>query len=350
MTGRWHVSMKCQNPESYMRIDSHTHFFPKPFLQEIGRGGKPFGMEVTAGLDGALTLMMHGVPHPDLHPFCDVDEHLLRMKAAGIDMHVVWQSSRPNVFWADADLGLSLCQIINDEYADLVARHPTRFAAVASVPLQDINKAIQETERSIRKKHLSGVMANTNIRGRYLDDPYFWPFYEALEDLDVPLFLHPANVFGADKLRDFHLSFLLGLPAETTLSVGRLIFSGTLDRFPKLRLFVPHGGGLLPFLAGRFEHGFEVRAECKKIERRPSEYLDRMLLDSIVYSPDILQFVVQKAGNDHVALGSDYPYDMADNDPVSRVIEADLPNPAIDAIMSGNTRKFLRLPERLANE
>jgi aminocarboxymuconate-semialdehyde decarboxylase len=288
---------------------------------------------------------MHGVPHPDLRPFCDVDEHFRRMTAAGIDMHVVWQSSRPNVFWADADLGLSLCQIINDEYADLVARHPGRFVGVASVPLQDIDKAVAETERAIRKKHLAGVMANTNIRGRYLDDPYFWPFYEALEELDVPLFLHPANAYGADKLKDFHLSFLLGLPAESTLSVARLIFSGTLDRFPKLRLFVPHGGGVLPFLAGRFGHGFEVRPECRKIERRPGEYLDRMLLDSIVYSSDILDFVLRKAGHARVALGSDYPYDMAQEDPVSPVSELGLPGAVVDAVMATNIQKFLRLPE-----
>ena len=327
-----------------MRIDTHTHFFPMPFIAEIGRHGKAFGMEVTAGPDGAPALMMKGVPHPGLHPFCDVDEHLRRMKSAGIDMHVVWQSSRPNVFWADADLGLSLCQIINDEYADLVSRHPANFAAVGSVPLQDVGKAVAEAERAVRKKKLSGVMANTNIGGRYLDDPYFWPFYEALGDLDVPLFLHPANVFGADKLRDFHLSFLLGLPAETTLSIARLIFSGTLDRFPKLRLYVPHGGGLMPFLLGRLEHGFKVRPECRSIQRHPGEYLDRMLFNSIVYSPDILRFVGEKAGTNRIALGSDYPYDMADDDFVSRVTEAGLPAADVETIMSGNIRQFLKLP------
>jgi aminocarboxymuconate-semialdehyde decarboxylase len=327
-----------------MRIDTHTHFFPKPFLEEIGKRGQPFGMELTSGPGGTATLMMHGIAHPDLRPFYDVEQHLHRMDAAQIDMHVVWQSSRPNVFWADADLGLSLCQIINDEYADLVARHPKRFTAVASVPLQDIDKSVAEAERAINKKHLSGVMANTNIRGRYLDDPYFWPLYEALQDLDAPLFLHPANAYGADKLQEFHLSFLLGLPAESTLSVARLIFSGTLDRFPKLRLFVPHAGGLLPFLAGRFEHGFKVRPECKKIERRPGDYLDRMLLDSVIYSPDILNFVVQKAGAHRVALGSDYPYDMAEEDPVARVMEAGLPNSSVEMIMSKNIQNFLKQP------
>lgn len=325
-----------------MRIDSHTHFFPKPFLEEIGRRGGPYDMELTSSGDGTPVLMMHGVAHPDLRPFYDVEQHLQRMDAAKLDMHVVWQSSRPNVFWADADLGLSLCQIINDEYADLVARHPKRFLAIASVPLQDIDKSVAEAERAINKKQLSGVMANTNIGGRYLDDPYFWPLYEALQDLDAPLFLHPANAYGADKLRDFHLSFLLGLPADSTLSVARLIFSGTLDRFPKLRLFVPHGGGLLPFLAGRFEHGFKVRPECKKIKRHPSEYLDRMLLDSVVYSPDILTFVVQKAGAHRVALGSDYPYDMAEEDPVARIREASLPSSSVEMIESENILNFLK--------
>lgn len=327
-----------------MRIDAHTHFFPKAFLDEIGRHGSPYGMELKTGDDGAVLLLMHGVPHPDLRPFYDVEQHLHRMDAAGIDMHVVWQSSRPNVFWADADLGLSLCQIINDEYADLVARHPKHFAAVASIPLQDIDKSVIEAERAINKKHLSGVMGNTNIGDRYLDDPYFWPLYEVLQDLDAPLFLHPANVYGANKLRDFHMSFLLGMPAETTLSVARMIFSGTLDRFPKLRLFVPHGGGLLPFLAGRLDHGFEVRPECKRIERPPVEYLDRMLLDSVVYSSDILGFAVQKTGANRVALGSDYPYDMADEQAVSRVTQAGLSASSVELIMSENIRKFMNSP------
>jgi aminocarboxymuconate-semialdehyde decarboxylase len=325
-----------------MRIDAHTHLFPRRFLEEIGRYGAPHGMELTTRPDGHMTLIMRGVPHPDLLPFYSVEQHLRRMEEKQIDMHVVWQSSRPNVFWADAGLALALCQIINDEYADLVARYPGRFAAIGSVPLQDISASVAETERAIRKKRLSGIMANTNIGGRYLDDPYFWPFYEVLQDLDAPLFLHPANAFGADKLRDFHMSFLLGLPAESTLSVARLIFSGTLDRFPKLRLFVPHAGGLLPFLAGRLEHGFKVRPECRKIERHPVEYLDRMMLDSIIYSPDILNFVVRKAGAERVALGSDYPYDMADEDAADHVMQAGLPAASVNAIMSANIQTFLK--------
>jgi aminocarboxymuconate-semialdehyde decarboxylase len=324
-----------------MLIDSHTHFFPRRFIDEIGRAGSAHGMEVTAGPRGEPVLIMRGAAHPDLLPFYDIDLHLRRMASAGIDMHVVWQSSRPNVFWADPQLGMALCQIINDEYADLVARHPQRFRAIASVPLQDIAASVKEAERAITGKRLSGVMANTNIRDRYLDDPYFYPFYEALEALDAPLFLHPANAYGADKLRDFHLSFLLGLPAETTLSVARLIFSGTLDRFPKLRLFVPHAGGLLPFLAGRLDHGFAVRPECRKIERRPHEYLDRMLLDSIAYSSDILGFAIQKAGAGRVALGSDYPYDMADDDPVGTLTQVGLPSDTFDKIGAANLQAFL---------
>ena len=109
---------------------------------------------------------------------------------------------------------------------------------------------------------------------------------------------------------------------------------------------MPHGGGLLPFLAGRLEHGFEVRPECKKIERSPVEYLDRMLLDSVVYSPDILGFVVQKAGANRVALGSDYPYDMADEHAVSRVTQAGLSASSVELIMSENIRKFLNSPAR----
>lgn len=325
-----------------MNVDIHTHFFPRAFIDAIGRDGARHGMVVTTGRDGMPLLSMNSVPHPDLAPFIDPDRHLERMKAAGMDMHVVWQSSRPNVFWADAAFARDLCQINNDEYADLVSRHPGRFIGIASVPMQDMRMALAETERAVTAKHLNGVMTTTNVTGRYLDDPYFWPLYELLEELDVPLFMHPAHPFGADKLKDFHLSFLLGLPADTTLTVARLIFSGTLDRFPKLRLFVPHGGGLLPFLAGRLDHGFAVRPECGKIQRRPAEYLDRMLLDSIVFSPDTLRFVATTAGAKGVALGSDYPYDMADDDPVGLLKKADLAKDAVNRIAAQNALDFLR--------
>jgi aminocarboxymuconate-semialdehyde decarboxylase len=326
-----------------MNIDVHTHLFPRPFIEAIAKHGARHGMEVVPGDNGIPVLMMQGVPHPDLRPFIDPEQHFERMAAANIDTHVIWQSSRPNVFWADADLALDLCQINNDEYSRLAERDPDRFIGVASVPLQEMSLALSECERAVTKKRLSGVMTNTNVRGRYLDDPYFWPLYELLEQLDAPLFLHPAHPFGADKLKDFHLSFLLGLPADTTLSVARLIFSGTLDRFPKLRLFVPHGGGLLPFLSGRLDHGFAVRPECRKIERRPVEYLDRMLVDSIVFAPDVLKFVTEKAGPAHVALGSDYPYDMADEDPVGLIHKAGFTPDVAEAIASQNVRSFLRL-------
>ncbi len=326
-----------------MRIDAHTHFFPKAFLTEIGRRGAAFQMETRTSANGEVELIMKGVPHPPLKAFHDVDEHFQHMTRNKIDAHVVWQSSRPNVFWADAQLGLDLCQIINDEYADLEANYPGKFYGIASVPLQDIPKAVDELVRAIEKKKLRGVMANTNIRGRYLDDAYLWPLYEALEELQVPLFVHPANPYGADKLRDFHTSFLLGLPADTTLAVVRLIFSGTLDRFPGLRLFIPHGGGLLPYLIGRIGHGYKVRPECKNIERAPHEYLDRMLFDTIVFDPEILKFVAGTGSVRRLALGSDFPYDMADGNPVGTIDAAIAESAERDLIYSRNIVEFLNL-------
>lgn len=321
-----------------MRVDCHTHFIPVAMLEEIRRHGARFGMEVRDDPSDGLQLIMKGVLHPPLAPFSKVDEHLERMRTARIDTHVIWQSSRPNIFWADAGLGLALSQIINDEYMALTERYPGRFIGVGSVPLQDVSSAVAELQRAV-KKGLRGVMANTNINGRYLDDPYFWPFYEALEEANIPLFLHPANPFGADKLKDFHLSYLIGLPSDTTLSVARLIFSGTLDRFQRLRLFVPHGGGALLFIQGRLDRGYEVRPECRKIERKPSEYFDRMLFDSIVFSPAVLG---PKVMQHRFALGSDFPYDMEDPNPVATIEAVPRLSASVrEAIFSKNLLAFL---------
>lgn len=322
-----------------MKIDCHTHFLPKAMLEEIGRKGGSYGMELQSGAGGELKLLMHGVPHPPLTPFVNVDAHLAHMASSGIDTHVVWQSSRPNIFWADGALGLALSEIINDEYAALESSHSGRFIGIGSVPLQDMPKALAELQRAVTKKSLRGVMANTNIKGQYLDDPYFWPFYEALEHLDIPLFLHPANPFGGDKLNEFHMKFLMGLPGDTTLCIARMIFSGTLDRFPRLRLMVPHGGGMLPFLQGRLDHGFNVRPECRNIKRKPSEYFERMLFDTVVYSPEILGAA---AKSHRFALGSDFPYDMADPNPVETVAKApDINQKSQQEIFSRNLLDFL---------
>jgi aminocarboxymuconate-semialdehyde decarboxylase len=171
---------------------------------------------------------------------------------------------------------------------------------------------------------------------RELGDEAFWPIYNVLEELNVPIFIHPHHVAGMDRLEDFYLSNLIGNPLDTTIAATQLIFSGVLERYPGLKIILAHAGGQLPYIIGRIEHGYQVRPECKeKVRRSPMAFFKNFYFDIITHNLDALQYLIRIAGSDHVLLGSDYPYDMGDPNPVETVSK-------LTGIKAADRRKILR--------
>jgi aminocarboxymuconate-semialdehyde decarboxylase len=218
----------------------------------------------------------------------------------------------------------------------MVKKHSDRFAAVATLPLQVPDEAVKELERAVKKLGLRGVEIGSNVAKRELGDEKFWPVYKVLEELDVPMFVHPHHVAGLDRLMDFYLNNLIGNPLDTTIAATRLIFSGTLEKFPKLKVVLAHGGGQFPFIFGRIEHGYKVRPEPKeKVRQPPRAFLKNLYFDTITHNPDALRYLIAFAGSDHVLTGSDYPYDMGDPDPAQTVSK-------LSGIKAADRRKIMR--------
>lgn len=232
-------------------------------------------------------------------------------------------SSTPFAFFYEIEEGpaVELAQYQNDQLAEMVKVHPDSFAAMATLPLQAPDAALKELDRAINKLELRGIEIGSHVGGRELGDRAFWPVYEFLERHGLPMFIHPHNVAGMDRLQEYYLSNLIGNPLDTTIASANLIFSGVFEKYPGLKVILAHGGGQLPYIFGRLEHGYQVRPECKDyIHRSPREFLGNFYFDILTHSDEALRYLISLVGSDHVLLGTDYPYDMGENRPVETVL------------------------------
>ena len=209
------------------------------------------------------------------------------------------------------------------------------------IPLQDVALAIKELER-LMKSGLKGVEIGAHVNGMYPGDVSFRPFWEACESLGAFVFIHPVEGGGRAELRDYYMWNVIGNPMDTTIAAGHLILSGVMDAFPRLKILLAHGGGALPYLHGRLDRGFKQRPEINKvISKPPTEYLKQFYFDTITHDPVVLKSLVDLVGADHVLLGSDYPFDMGNENPVDLVRSANLGTENEKMILGDNARQLL---------
>ena len=247
----------------------------------------------------------------------NLEVRLKDMDACGIDVQVLSPSPGQYYYWAEPEIALEGCKLTNDGIADAVAKHPKRFVGLGNVPLQSSELAVRELRRCVKQLGLKGVELSTNINGRELADPEFLPFFAAAEELGILIFIHPLGFSHGQRLSEHYLNNLIGNPLESAIAVGHLIFGGVLDRYPGLKICVAHGGGYLPTYWGRMDHAYRVRADCRQhISREPSSYLKQLYFDTLVFDRAHLDFLVKTYGADHLMLGTDYPFDMSEPDPV----------------------------------
>ncbi len=231
-------------------------------------------------------------------------------------------SSTPFAFYYEIedDLAVELATFQNYQLAEMVKKYPDSFAAMATLPLQVPQAAHKELERVINKLGLRGVEIGSHVGKRELGDQVFWPIYAILEKAGLPMFIHPHHVAGMDRLQNFYLNNLIGNPLDTTIAAANLIFSGVLEKYPNLKVVLAHGGGQLPYIFGRLEHGYRVRPECKEtVHQSPRQFLKNFYCDIITHSQEALSYLISLVGSDHVLLGTDYPYDMGNHQPVETV-------------------------------
>lgn len=246
-----------------------------------------------------------------------VDERLKDMDALGVDVQAISPSPGQYYYFAPPEVGRDVARTINDGMAAAVAKHPGRLVGMGSVPLQNTEMAIAEMRRCVNELDLRGIEINSHVNGRELAEDDFRPFFAAAEELGVLLFLHPLGFTHGQRLSEHYLNNIIGNPIESTIALSHLIFGGVLDSLPGLKLCVAHGGGYLPAYWGRMDHAFRAREDCRQhITREPSSYLRQVWLDTLVFDKDELDSLVHTHGPDKLCLGTDYPFDMAEPDPV----------------------------------
>jgi len=329
-----------------MVIDVHNHFIgeaPKAFLI---KEGKAQGIDASEDAEGGLVLDFGGGRTLEAdRGFFDLDLRLQWLDDMGIDAQLVTIAPSHCLFGKDPSFTAEYLGVVNDHIAGLEKAHPGKFFPAAMVPLQDVPKSIAEADRAVNQLGARAVFMVSNVNGVYLDDARFDPLYEAVQDHGVPLFIHPAFPAALDAMGDYHLSNICGFPFDQTLNLGRMVLSGVFERFPRLQAFYTHGGGTAPFLRGRWDHAYGAREDTSAaIPKPPSAYLSQIWLGSMVFYPPTLEFVIRSVGVDHVCLGSDYPYDMADPDPAGTVRKVgSLSDPEVNAVLGDNAKVLFEL-------
>ena len=328
-----------------MKIDIHCHYTPRECLNMVDSAGQKFGPSIVTDASGQEILEVEGFRlGPIGRKAYDAETRLKDMDGIGLDIQAV--SAAPFSFFynLDPEVSLSLARKHNDGIAQLVTAYPDRFIGLATVPMQDANKAVTELERAVKELGFRGLEINTNINGKNLDEPEFLPVYEKAEALGIPIVVHPHYVVGVERLRRYYLVNLIGNPVDTTIAIASVIFSGILDKFPKLNWVFVHAGGTAPYIKGRWDHAYHHGVVVKfDIPKPPTEYFKTLYIDTIAHSQPALAYLINTQGADHVVLGSDYPFDMADPDPVSTVKKQGLSAEDEAKIMGNNLVALLGL-------
>jgi aminocarboxymuconate-semialdehyde decarboxylase len=274
-----------------------------------------------------------------------VQQRLEDLDAMGVDVQVVGPMPMHR-YWAEPELAVKLTRVINEAVAAHCAQGQGRLHGLGTLPLQHPAVAVRELERAVRELGLKGVSVSTNIDGRELADPAFGPVWEAAAGLGAVVFIHPWGCTLGPRLRAEFLGNTFGQPAETALALSHLIFGGTLDRHPGLKLLAAHGGGFLPTYIGRSDHAWRERPDARGCAHPPSDYLRKIWYDALVYTPLALRHLVEVAGPDRLMLGTDYPFDMGVTDPAERAAAAGLPAANLAAILTGNAAALFGLSRR----
>jgi len=325
-------------------IDTHAHYFPQSYLDLVAKKGPRVGTRVEQDAKGntfiQVGLALRTGPIEPL--FTDLDARLKEMDRQGVQVHIL-SLTQPMVYWADDDLGLELSIAFNDAISAAHQQHPDRLYGFATLPFQNTRLALEELERVAKLPGIRGVYAATVVRDRDLSDRSFFPIYERMEALGLPLFLHPMMV-NNERMKQWYLINTCGNPFETALAASHLIYGGVMDAFPKLEVSLPHAGGALPILRGRLDRGYYIRPECKHLPRPPSQYLKRFTYDTISYDAKVLQDLVDLVGADRIMMGSDYCFDIAYEEPVKIVTEMEtLSDEQKQMILGGNAVRLLKL-------
>ena len=325
-------------------IDIHSHVavpaaakFVEPYLD--------WATVPLAHFANAETKALSQKQEADIRARSSRDHRLADLDAMGIDVQMIAPPPPQCYYTVPLDIAVKATQIVNDGIAEFCSVKPARLKGFGAVPMTDGAEAARELERCIKKLGFTGVEVLTNVAGKELSDPVFAPFWQKAEQLGALVMIHPNGFTEASRLTRFYFNNVIGNPLETTIALHYLIFDGVLERHPKLKILAVHGGGYLGAYPGRIDHAWGARSDSHGgLPLRPTTYLKRVYVDTVVFTPFQLSELVRVFGADHVLLGTDYPYDMAEYDPLGHIASIEeFDATTFAALAGGNSKKLLGL-------
>jgi aminocarboxymuconate-semialdehyde decarboxylase len=324
-------------------IDIHAHL-NVPAAQRMMKAAAERG-DVSAAARNQGGIGITGERSANEMVLSDPEWRIKDMDKMGVDFAALSSGAPKGFYEADTNLAMTVAQHVNDHTASVVKAFPDRFAAMAIAPLQHVDLAIKETERAVRTLGLKAIRFPCDIAGMELSDSKLEPYWDAVEKLGIPVYVHPQGFSHPQRFKAFYMSNVVSNPLETTLATSHLIHAGVPKRHPRIKFYTAHGGGFFPFYLGRFDHAWETREECRvHIDQPPSAYIDSFYFDTVVFRPQQIRHLVDLVGAEHVMLGTDSPYDMGETDPVGLVNQVERLSAAErDLILGNGARKLLRL-------
>lgn len=302
-------------------VDIHTHIIPENIPDFKGMFGYGGFIHLDHHKSCSARMMKDDKFFREIEDNCWNPETRLReCDHHQVDVQVL--STIPVMFsyWAKPEDCLQVSMFLNDHIAEIVERYPDRFVGLGTLPMQSTELAVKELERC-KEIGLKGIQIGSHVEDMNLDREELFPIFQACEQLDMAVFVHPWDMMSKEKMEKYWLPWLVGMPAESSLAICSMIFGGVFERLPKLRVAFAHGGGSFPATIGRIEHGFNVRPDLVAVDNNvnPKDYLGKFYLDSLVHDGKMLDYLIDLVGVDKIALGTDYPFPLGELEPGSLI-------------------------------
>ncbi|MGB2712686.1 MAG: amidohydrolase family protein [Vicinamibacterales bacterium] len=325
-------------------VDFHNHFYPPAYVDALRSSTSVSRVKITHDPEGNPCVHYPGDYNILVPGHRDIDYRQRVLDEHGVDMQVLTFTT-PGVHVEEPRVAVELARMVNDAFATIVRARGTRFRALATLPLNDPKEATLELERAMTRLGMPGAMVFSNVNHVALADGMYEPLWKRANELGAVIYIHPTDPAGVEAMLDYWLMPLVGFLFDTTLAAARLVFSGVVERYPRIRWVLTHMGGAIPYLAERLDRGWRAFADCRQhINRPPSEYLRTFYYDTVNFNPAALRLALDFAGPDRLLAGSDYPHQIGSIPLMLETIEKlDLTSDVKEKILGGNAAALLGL-------